>query len=96
VCSNFPSKVHGLEERAEIEGLGHPILPKSRTAGVQWHRRRSCWGRTGWGPGTQDTDVSDGWEPPVELRNGLANKKKEKLCVSRGKRTQSGRQTLLK
>ena len=36
-----------------------------------------------------NVDVGNGWEPQAELRNSLA-RKKEKLCVSRGKQTQSG------
>jgi hypothetical protein len=101
MCSNFPGEARGSQERIEIEGLGQP----PNLARVEDDRSSSSIDaevtgvHVGLGEDQRlmgNADVGDGWEPLAELRNSLARRKKEKLCVSRGKRTQSGKQASLK
>jgi hypothetical protein len=94
VYSNFPGEGCGSEERIETEGLGQP----PNLAGVEDDRSSSGMDAevTGVHVGLSEdqrlmsnADVGDGWVPLAELRNSLEKRKKEKLCVSRGKRTES-------
>jgi hypothetical protein len=94
MCSNFPGEGPGEEERIETEGLGQP----PNLAGVEDDRSSSGIDaevtgiHVGLGEDQRlmsNADVGDGWGELAELRNSLARRKKEKLCVSRGMRTQS-------
>ena len=90
VCRNFLGEGRGSEERIEIEGLGQP----SNLAEVEDDRSSSgvnaevAGVHVGLGEDQRlvgNADVGDGWIPLAELRNSLARRKKEKLCLSRGK-----------
>ena len=97
--SNFPGEGLGSEERVEIEGLGQP----PNLARVEDDRSPSgidaevAGVHVGLGEDQRlmgNADIDNGWVPLAKLRNSLV--RKEILCVSRGKWTQSGKQTLLK
>lgn len=90
MCSNIPGKGRSSEECIEIKGLRQP----PNLAGVEDDRSfggidtevagvHVGLGEDQWLMG--NTDIGDGWGPLAELRNSLVRRKKEKLCVSRGK-----------
>lgn len=90
MCSNFLGEGCGSEERLEIEGLGQP----PNLAAVEDDRSSSdidaevAGVHIGLAEDQRlmgNADVGDGWGPLAELRNSLARKKKENLCVSREK-----------
>jgi len=94
--SNFLGEGCGSEERVEIEGLGQPpnlgaVEDDRSSSGIDAEVAGVHIGLAEDQRFMGNADVGDGWGPLAKLRNSLTRKKKEKLCVNRGERIQSGK-----